>query len=186
MLDIQSFLGGNFFSQRDLAQPAQVLTIAKVEPKVVGQGKQAETKICLTFAESPKPLVMNKTNLSRVAELYGEAPQDVVSWRGRQLLVYRSMTTFSGQAMLCVRCCGPSQAPPDPICDAQSNVVPYSQAIGQPPQQAAPPQQQQPATPRPAAAPPQPAQPPAASPWTGQQPVAPPQPPSQENSPPSE
>ena len=96
--------------------------------------------------------------------------------KGKQLLVYRSMTSYQGASKLCVRVCKPGQVPPDAICDPQGAPVPF-----QPQPAAAPAPQQQPAAApvaaEPAAAPaqaPQPVQapqqqPPAQDqpPWTG-------------------
>jgi hypothetical protein len=180
-MDISGFMGGNFFSQLDLSSPAQVMTIGKVDQQVVGQGAQAETKVCTTFNESAKPLVLNKTNLTRIAAMYST---DSSQWPGRQLLVYRSSTTFGGQPKLCVRVCGPQQSPPDPICDPQGNVVPYSQAIAQQQQTVQPPVAAQPAAtqpapvvaPQPVASPQQPAQQQQSAPWEQ---------PAQQNNPPS-
>lgn len=129
-MDISGFMGGNFYSQVDLAAPAQVMTIDKVDQRLVGQGPQAEQKVCITTRESAKPLALNKTNLKRVAAMYGT---DASQWVGKQLLFYRTTTDYAGKVTLCVRVCGPQQAPPDPVCDQQGNAVPYGQAIAPPP-----------------------------------------------------
>ena len=156
-MDVSSFMGGNFLTQLDLPQPSQAWTIAGVDQQLVG----TDQKVCLTFAEFPaKPLGLNKTNLRRIAELYST---NAGNWNGKQLLVYRSTTTYSGATRLCVRVCGATQAPPDPICDQQGSAVPY-----QMPQQAVPVQPvaapvQQPV------APPTQQQPQAAAPWEPQQ-----------------
>ena len=120
--DVTSFMGGTFLTQLDLPQPYQVLQLSKVDKQQVGQGSNAEDKVCVTFAGDPKALALNKTNLKRIAKLYSP---DANSWIGKSLLVYRSTTTFSGETTLCVRVCGPQQAPPDPICDANGNAVVY-------------------------------------------------------------
>jgi hypothetical protein len=102
-MNISSFLSGNFLTHLDLPQPSQTWTISKAEQKLVG----SDTKICLTFAEFPsKPLGCNKTNLKRIATMYG---LDAAAWTGQQLLVYRSMTAYGGKSMYCVRLVGPQQ-----------------------------------------------------------------------------
>ena len=122
-MDVSSFLGGNFLSQVDLQQPVQLWTIGKVDQQLVGQGQTADQRVCVTFAEFPsKPLALNKTNLKRVAELY---TVDANAWIGRQVQVYRTTTDFAGRTTLCVRVCGPTQAPPEPLCDQQGNAVPF-------------------------------------------------------------
>lgn len=127
-MDVSSFMGGNFLTHLDLPQPNQVWSIGTVDQQLVGQGKTAEQKICITFGEHHKPLAMNKTNLKRIAALYST---DANAWIGKQLLVYRSRTTFGNETVLCVRVCGPTQAPPDALCDAQGNAV-QIQAAAQP------------------------------------------------------
>ena len=128
-MDVSSFMGGNFLTHLDLPQPYQVWSINTVDQQLVGQGKTAEQKICVTFSEHAKPLALNKTNLKRIAELYGT---DANAWIGKQMLVYRSNTTFGNDTVLCVRVCGPAQAPPDVICDAQGNAVAYQPVVTAP------------------------------------------------------
>jgi len=131
LMNVSSFLGGNFLTHLDLPLPYQRWTVSKVDQQLVGQGQSAEQKICIGFAEfQSKPLALNKTNLKRVAQLYSD---EADSWIGRQLLVYRSTTSFQGESRLCVRLCGPQQPPPDPPCDLHGNLVPY-QPTGSPPQ----------------------------------------------------
>ena len=171
-MDVSQFLGGAYFSQVDLAQPIQLMTIGKVDQQLVGQGQQADQRICVTFNEFPqKPLALNKTNLTRVAELYSVQAE---IWTGKQLQVYRSTTNFQGANKLCVRVCGAQQVPPDPICDPQGAPVLYQPpaAAVAPVQQVAPaaPVQQQPPVVAPVAAPVQepPQQPPTQEPpWGG-------------------
>ena len=139
-MDVSSLLGGNWLSHPDLPAPWQTWTISQGQMQLVG----GDQKFCVTFVEFPsKPLVLNKTNLRRTAELYST---NAKTWIGRQLLVYRSLTTFGSENRLCVRVCGPQQMPPDPIHDQHGNVVPYQP---QPPQPVAqqPAAVQAPATP---------------------------------------
>jgi hypothetical protein len=146
-MDVSSFLSGNFLTHLDLPQPSQVWTIQQAAPQLVG----TDQKICISFAEYPaKPLGLNKTNLRRIVDLYGTQAE---SWIGKQLQVYRSTTTYSGKVMQCVRVCGPGQAPPEPVCDTQGNLIPpaapaapvaVQQPVAAPVQQQAAPVQQQP------------------------------------------
>jgi|GEM_PF-4055970 len=184
-LNIAGFLSGKYLTHLDLPLPIQVWTISEADQQLVGTDK----KICLTFAEFPdKPFGCNKTNLRRLADLYG---LDAGAWPGKQLQVYRSTTTYGGKVMQCIRVCGPGQVTPEAVCDTQGAVVhpnaiartaPAQQPVAAPVQQQAAPVQQQPvATPiqQPVEAP-QPQQPVAAqTPW--EQDLA-----NQQNSPPSE
>jgi hypothetical protein len=182
-MDVSSFLSGNFLTHLDLPLPLQVWTIQSAAPQLVG----TDQKICISFAEFPaKPLGCNKTNLTRIAELYGT---NADGWIGKQMQVYRSTTSYSGKVMQCIRLAGPGQATPDPVCDAQGNLIPPAapaapMAVQQPVavlamgtpvavQQAVAPVQVQPV-----AAPQQPVAAPAQTPW--EQDLA-----NQQNSPPN-
>jgi hypothetical protein len=155
-MDVSSFLSGNFLTHLDLPLPLQVWTIQSAAPQLVG----TDQKICISFAEFPaKPLGCNKTNLTRVAELYGT---NADGWIGKQMQVYRSTTSYSSKVMRCIRLSRPGQATPDPACDAQGNVLP---PIAPAP---AAPLQQQPVAPvqqQPIAAPQQPIAAPVQTPW---------------------
>lgn len=134
-MDVSKHLGGSFLSQTDLVQPYQLMSIRQVDERLVGPPSNAEQKICLTFSGQSKPLGLNRTNLKRIAELYGT---DTDHWINQKLLVYRSTTSYGGKPMLCVRVCGPQAAPPEAICDPQGGAVFYQpQATDQKP--AAPP-----------------------------------------------
>jgi hypothetical protein len=155
-VDVTSFLSGNFLTHLDLPQPCQVWTIQSAAPQLVG----TDQKICISFAEFPsKPLGCNKTNLTRVAELYGTQAD---AWAGRQVQVYRSTTSYSGKVMQCIRLCGPGQVTPEPVCDAQDNLIPPVA-----PAPAAPVAVQQPFTvqQQPVAAPQHPVAAPSQTPW---------------------
>ena len=177
-MNVSSFLSGNFLTHLDLPLPLQTWKISKADQQLVGQ----DQKICISFAEFPaKALGLNKTNLRRIADLYG---LDAAAWPEKQLQVYRSTTTYGGKVMQCVRVCGPQQAPPDAICDAQGNFIPptapapASQAVVQHP--VAAPQQQAATVQQPVAAQQQqPVAAPQATPWEADQAAV------QQNSPPS-
>jgi len=155
-VDVSSFFGSKLLTHGDLDHSWHDWTIDKVDQRLAG----TDQKICITFREFPgKPLGLNETNGRRVIALYG---RDANRWIGQPLLVYRSKTTFAGDIVLCVRVCGRSQVPPDPIFDLQGNPVPF-----QPIAPAVPPQPVAPAAPAPAPAPVAPVAPApaAATPW---------------------
>lgn len=165
-MNISSFLSGKYLTQVDLPQPSQVWTIAEANQQLVGN----DQKVCISFVEFPaKPLGLNKTNLRRIADLYG---LDASSWSGKQLQVYRSQTTYSGKLMLCVRVCGPQEPPPESVCDDQGNPVPPAPVASMPARQ------QVNASPQPSAAA-QPVAAPKPTPWEADQPAQ------QQSSPPS-
>lgn len=184
-MDISKHLGSNFLNHLDLTQPFQTYIIKQVTQQMIGN----EQKICVTFVEfASKPLALNKTNLTRLGQMYG---MESNNWIGKPLLVYRSMTTYEGRTMPCIRICGPHQAPPDLVCDQRGNPVvsqhaapqvsapvtapQFAQPVAAPQvnpvlHQPVPPQQPQAAWSPASTAPPQ-----GAFPQAGQQPVAAPQ-----------
>ena len=104
-------------TQVDLPSPAVIWTIAEAAQKRVG----TDEKVCLSFQEfGGKPLGLNKCNLKNVASLYGV---EADAWIGKTIKLYRAMTQFSGKSMLCIRCCGADQQPPEQVYDAAGNPV---------------------------------------------------------------
>lgn len=73
------------------------LTIKKVEIKDIGQEGATETKPILSFNETEKTLVLNKTNAGVIGAMYGDKNVDV-SWIGKQIVLHVEMTTFQGKA----------------------------------------------------------------------------------------
>ena len=137
----------------------QTWTIAKVDQQMVGQGAQAEEKICVTFSEfRSKPLSMNKTNLKRIVRIY---TTDATEWIGRQVLIYRSQTTYGSEMVLCVRLNTPGIVPPlnenrlpEPILEKNGlPFVPQRSATAQVPVQPVTAPQNPPASPQPPAQP---------------------------------
>ncbi len=126
-MNVADQLGGNYLTQFDLQLPQQVWQIAGATLQVVGQGASADEKVCVKFSEHAKPLALNKTNLKRIADLYGT---DTDGWIGKPLRLYRAQAQFQGDIVLCVRVCDPKKAPPEPVFD--ENGQPH---IAQPQQQ---------------------------------------------------
>jgi hypothetical protein len=73
-----------------------VLTIKKVEIKSIGTDENAETKPVISFNETDKEFVCNKTNASLIAGMYGDKNVDV-AWVGKQITLHTEMTTFGGK-----------------------------------------------------------------------------------------
>jgi len=121
-VDISEHLCGRFLTERGLPKPWQVWTIDEVGLGDVGEEGEKETKVLITFQETTKPLGMNKTNLRRVAKLYGN---EADAWKGKKLLVYRTMTQFGEDERLCVRVCGPEEIPDEMPRDAHGGKVKF-------------------------------------------------------------
>ncbi len=121
-MDIREFLCGKWLTHVGLPLPYQVWTIKSVGVDEVGEDEDKSRKVCLTFEESLKPLGCNKTNLRRVAELYGKEAGD---WVGKKLLVYRAMTQFGDEDKLCIRVCGPDEVPVETPLDESGKGVKF-------------------------------------------------------------
>jgi hypothetical protein len=157
-MDVSESLSGNYLAATDVSNPV-VATIRAASREVVGQGAQAQTKLVLQLNEL-KPVVLNKTNLRALVELYGTNAE---LWQGQAIEVYRDTTFFQGRQVACLRLRKPS--PDTPLAGsvpAQLQPAPVAPAAVAQPQAAPAVQQQQPVP----AAPAQPASP--TAPATGQ------------------
>ena len=76
------------------------MTIANVMMEDVGDGD----KPVIYFSGAQKGMVLNKTNAEMIAYLYGD---DTDRWRGQQVELYTTMTSFQGKQMLGLRVCAP-------------------------------------------------------------------------------
>lgn len=75
----------------DLDGKSVTVTISKIERDVelTMRGGVKSKKPVIHFKETPKPLVMNKTNMASIADLHGPAPS---KWIGRQVTLFQSQT----------------------------------------------------------------------------------------------
>lgn len=76
-----------------------------------GEIKQYDDKrrVALNLAEYPNhPLVLNKTNAVQIAATLGTP--EVTAWKGRQVTLYATTTTYQGRTVACIRV--REQAPP--------------------------------------------------------------------------
>jgi len=73
-----------------------MLTIKKVEIKTLGSEADAESKPVISFLETDKEFVCNKTNATIIAGMYGDKNVDV-AWVGKQITLHVEMTTYGGK-----------------------------------------------------------------------------------------
>lgn len=76
-IDVQEFIGSRYLSQEDL-DGETVVTLTHVVPEQVLEGD--DEKLVAYFAELKKPLILNKTNLRRLTNIFGTKWAD--SWQG--------------------------------------------------------------------------------------------------------
>ena len=103
-MNIQDSFPSQWLKAGDLRGRAVEVTISHVVEEDIGDG----TKPVLYFAGKQKGVVLNKTNASVIAEVYGDETE---SWGGRPLKVYPDKVNFQGKLVDCIRCSVPSPEP---------------------------------------------------------------------------
>lgn len=96
LLHPNDYLAAVEFQGRDVT-----LTIAGVkrEDLKMAGGKQ-DTKPVLTFKETSKKLILNKTNASSIVEMYGSVAED---WIGKRVTFYPTRTACGRDMTDCIR-----------------------------------------------------------------------------------
>jgi hypothetical protein len=89
-----------YIKASDLEEGDLTLTMDDIKQELVGQGQEATKRWVVTFDETTKSLVLNKTNAQSIAKLYGE---DTDHWIGNQIILYLSETSFQGDMVPCIR-----------------------------------------------------------------------------------
>ncbi len=98
MPNIMNFFPSNYVKADDLTGGKRAVTIKEffVE-EIDGKEKPA---IAFTDDSETRPLILNKTNASRICGLYGA---DTSDWSGKQLELYKDFVNMKGQTVPCVR-----------------------------------------------------------------------------------
>ena len=71
-------------------------TITACTAEMVGEDK----RLVLTFSNNDMPLVLNKTNASTLAELYGP---ETGAWEGKAIKLVPAETLYQGKMVKCIR-----------------------------------------------------------------------------------
>jgi hypothetical protein len=77
-----------------------ILTMDRVELEDVGSADKTEIKPVLYFRDHEKGLVVNKTNGSTIAGLYGPETDD---WGGKKIALFSQEVDFQGRQVLAIR-----------------------------------------------------------------------------------
>jgi len=64
------------------------------------QGGKSERKPVVLFVETPKKLVLNKTNAAIIADLHGT---EAKAWAGKKITLYPTKTRCGSQTVDCIR-----------------------------------------------------------------------------------
>jgi hypothetical protein len=85
----------------DLDDGDMTLTIKAERSETMGEGAGAQQKVILTFKETDKEFVCNKTNFRTIAKL--TECDDSADWIGKQITLYPAEVEFQGETMLGIR-----------------------------------------------------------------------------------
>jgi hypothetical protein len=97
--NINDAFPSKYLRASDLKGQQPVVTMAEVKFEAVGQSR--EMKAVLYFDGKEKGIVLNKTNANKITEIVGSALTE--HWRGHQIRLYPSVTTFQGEEVECIR-----------------------------------------------------------------------------------
>ena len=140
-MNINNAFPSTYVKAADLNGKRVTVTMDRVEMQDVG----GDPKPVLYFQKTPKGLVLNKTNASIIAEMYGP---DTDLWVGQQIILHPARVEFQGKIVDSIRVhlATPAevdvQAPLPPRTNGHANgaAAPngYAAAKATPPQQPAP------------------------------------------------
>lgn len=78
--------GSKYLKQGDIDEP-MLVTITDIDKRnVAPDNKPAEMKGVMSFAELPKPLILNKTNINRLEKHFGT--DDMDDWIGKKVVIF--------------------------------------------------------------------------------------------------
>lgn len=90
----------NFITSADLNGKDVVVVIEEVKMERIGQGRDAEDKLLLTFRGKKKGLITNKTNAKTIGKLYGDDTDD---WIGKAITIGPREVEFQGDMVWAIR-----------------------------------------------------------------------------------
>lgn len=90
----------SFLKADDLNNQSVTVEISSVELTELGQGRDKETKLLVSFRGKEKKLVCNKTNAATIAKLYGD---DTDGWIGNKVTLQPREVEFQGNMVLAIR-----------------------------------------------------------------------------------
>ena len=95
MVDVRQFTG-SYFAAKDVESAPIVLTITGCTlDKIVSLQGEADERLVLTFAESPKKLVLKKSIIDQLVADFGSPETD--DWVGQKIELYSVQTQFAGR-----------------------------------------------------------------------------------------
>ena len=147
-MKLDDLFPSKYLKADDFTTP-QTLHISGIQIEEVGQNK--DRKPVLYFHETPKGIILNKTNFAIIGAIVGS--DDTDHWGRHAVDLYKDMTMFAGKPTPCIRVRAPQP-------QRQQREEQYQASAGWQPQQARPQ-----AGPPPGWSPPQPQPDQARAPW---------------------
>jgi hypothetical protein len=95
---IDQIFPSRWIKSSDIGSNPKIATISKIEFELVGQDQ--EKKAVVSFQNTTKRLILNKTNAQILANLYGK---EVMSWVGKRITLYCAEVQYRGTPCLAVR-----------------------------------------------------------------------------------
>ena len=111
MPKIGEMIESKFLKKEDVDPPVLVTIDRVAQNNVAMQGVDPEMKWCLYFLELDKPMVLNSTNIKRLARACGD---DTDEWTGKQVMLYVDPDVeFAGNVVGGLRVRGLPKAQPE-------------------------------------------------------------------------
>ena len=99
------FLGGNYLKKEDIEGELTVTVTNVWSEAVLNSGRK---KLIVAFREFEKPLILNKTNIKRLARIFGTGDTNV--WRGLVTLYVEPGVEYAGRVVGGIRIRPPRKA----------------------------------------------------------------------------
>lgn len=105
MTNINEAFPSNYIKAADLKGKQVPVKMDRTEYEMIGQDK----KLILYFVGKEKGMVLNKTNASNIAAIYGD---DTTEWRDQEIILFEAMVDFQGKTVPAIRVKGPQRSRP--------------------------------------------------------------------------
>ncbi len=125
-MDINKAFSGDWIKATDFGQgETRTLTIKHVSMEKVGE----DEKPVVAFLEMTQGLVLNKSNATSIANLYGP---DTTAWAGKQITLFQTWVDFAGKQVQAIRVRAPQAGAAPPAAAAAPKPPPRPNAPQKP------------------------------------------------------
>jgi hypothetical protein len=132
MVLASAFDQSKYLRAEDITQE-KTLRIKTVTEELVGVGADQEKKLVVSFTNSQKGLVLNRTNNRTIRSAYGD---DTMGWAGKLVVVFQTHADFRGHLVPALRvripppkqASGNGQTAPQPTPVQQTRIEQFADA----------------------------------------------------------